>query len=73
MSNLTLLNLPNSQKEFIDVVWFLRETQKVVNWDLFAITTWSLWNNRNSVKHEGRCKPAKQIAREALNLAKEFW
>ncbi|KAL0003066.1 hypothetical protein SO802_016847 [Lithocarpus litseifolius] len=60
-SNLSFPNLPIPQREFIDIVWFLRETQKVVDWDLFAITAWSLWNNRNAMKHEGRCKSAKQI------------
>ena len=23
---------------------------------MFAVTVWSIWNNRNTVIHEGKCK-----------------
>ena len=70
-SSLTLPNPNNLQRVFIDVVWKLREDQRV-DWEIFATTTWCLWKNRNLFKHEGRCKQTKTIAREAEILVKEF-
>lgn len=38
-----VLNLPNlnqPMKGFIDVVWTLKEKDRVSNWELFAITAW---------------------------------
>lgn len=52
-------------KEFIDVVWTLKERKRVTDWVLFANMAWHIWNNRNAFKHEGRCKEAKSIAKEA--------
>ena len=67
--NLPKLNQP--MKEFIDVVWTLNERKGVLDWELFAITAWMVWNNRNTFKHEGRCKDPKKIAMEAKEYAKE--
>ena len=58
-------------KEFIDVVWTLNERKGVLDWELFAITAWMVWNNRNTFKHEVRCKDPKKIAMEAKEYAKE--
>ena len=69
------LNLPKltqPMKEFIDVVWMLNERKGVSDWELFAITAWMVWNNRNAFKHEGRCKDPKKIAMEANEYAKEM-
>ncbi|XP_075674992.1 uncharacterized protein LOC142644220 [Castanea sativa] len=63
----TRLKLPrfqNPQRDFIDVVWRLRDARSELDWDCFATTAWCLRRNRNSVKFEGRCKEAKAIARE---------
>lgn len=68
------LNLPNLKqpmKDFIDVVWTLKEKDGVSNWELFAITAWMVWNNRNGFKHEGRCKDPKKIAMETKEYVKE--
>ena len=62
------INLPTVKqpmKNFIDVVWSLKEREGVVDWELFAIAAWMIWNNRNNFKHEGRCKESKRIALEA--------
>lgn len=67
--------LPNgqcSQEDFVDIVWRLREGPNVLDWELFATTAWGLWNNRNAVKHEGKCKPAKCIARDMALYVDEF-
>lgn len=68
------LNLPNLKqpmKDFIDVVWTLKEKDGVSNWELFAITAWMVWNNRNRFKHERRCKDPKKIAMETREYVKE--
>lgn len=39
---------------------------------MFTTMAWSIWNNRNLFKHEGKCKPKKIIAREAVRYAEEF-
>ena len=62
------INLPTVKqpmKNFIDVVWSLKEREGVADWELFAIAVWMIWNNRNNFKHEGRCKEPKRIALEA--------
>lgn len=43
-----------------------------VDWELFATTAWGIWKNGNLVKHEGRCKLAKTIARDVANYVDEF-
>ena len=57
--------------EFIDIVWAIKDNYGEVNWELFAITAWSLWNNRNNVRHGGQCKSHEVIAREAVEYWKE--
>ena len=68
------INLPNLKqpmKNFIDVVWSFKKRDKVSDWELFAITAWMVWNNRNMFKHEGRGKDPKRIALKAKEYAKE--
>ena len=67
---LPVLNQPI--RDFVDVVWALKERKVDLDWDLFAITTWLIWNNRNSFKYEGKCKEARRIAKEARDLGQEM-
>ena len=63
------LPVPNQPiRDFVDVVWVLKERKVDLDWDLFAITTWLIWNNRNSFKYEGKCKESRRIAKEARDL-----
>ena len=39
---------------------------------MFAITTWLLWNNRNSVRFGGKCKNGKTIVGEARIYIEAF-
>lgn len=67
------INLPKLKqpmKNFIDVVWSLKERKGGSDWELFAITAWMVWNNQNLFKHEGRCKNPKRIV-DAREYAKE--
>ena len=58
--------LPHCPVEFIDVLWRLKKTKNVQDWERFAaITVWKIWNNRNAFKHEGKCRQPKLIAGEA--------
>ncbi|XP_075655070.1 uncharacterized protein LOC142625269 [Castanea sativa] len=60
-----------SPREFIDIVWEIKAKKPEIDWELFAVTAWSLWNNRNSVRHGGRSKTAKVIVREVAAYADE--
>ena len=70
-TKLKLLFLPETHLEFLDIVWEIRERCSKVDWELFAITVWSLWNNRNTIRHEGRGKTVAEIVRMAAEYAKE--
>ena len=70
----TRLKLPFFEitpRDFIDVVWETKLKKPEIDWELFAITAWSLWCNRNSVCHGGKCKAADLIVREVSAYAKE--
>ena len=38
---------------------------------MFTVTSWSLWNNRNLVRHGGQCKRPEVIVREVTEYLKE--
>ena len=70
----TRLKLPYFQEppmDFIDIMWGIKERGIGFNWELFAITVWCLWNNRNQVRHRGQGKNNEVIVREATNYMKE--
>ena len=55
----TKIKLPWLQdpiNDFVDIVWEIMTSHPRVDWTLFAVTAWSIWNNRNMVIHEGKCK-----------------
>lgn len=62
--DLGLLVLDQPTRDFMDVVWALKDRKEGTDWELFAITAWHIWNNRNNFKYEGRCKEVKRIAKE---------
>ena len=69
------LKLPgwtNSYPDFLDVFWKLRENAKDIDGSAFATNAWCIWNNRNLYKYEGRCKPAKVLASEAIRYTQEY-
>ena len=45
--------VPASTREFVDVMWEILEFRPSIDWVVFAVSTWSLWNNRNNVTHGG--------------------
>ena len=50
--------------DFVDIGWDFLERWLGMDWELFAATTWGLWNNRNNVCHGGKCKSPELITRE---------
>ena len=58
-------------RDFMDVAWALKERKVDLDWDLFAIMVWLIWNNRNSFKYEGKCNDTKRIAKEACEFGQE--
>ena len=48
--------LPEPVPEFLNLVWEAMDSHPNTNWVLFAVTAWSLWNNRNTVIHGGLSK-----------------
>ena len=46
-------------------------THTGINWELFAVTAWSLWNNRNKVCHGEQSKKHDVIVREVAAYLKE--
>ena len=65
-------SLEGTQRDFIKVYWKLREKASNIDWNVFEILVWSIWNNRNLLKHEGTCKADKTIVRDAKRYVEEF-
>ena len=70
-SKVKLPYLLETHLEFLDIVWEIRERCSVVDWELFVITVWCLWNNRNTIRHEGRGKTVVEMVWMAAEYAKE--
>ncbi|XP_075654672.1 uncharacterized protein LOC142624806 [Castanea sativa] len=68
---LKLPSSPDSNLDFVDIVWEIMVRCPMVDWELFAIIAWSLWNNRNKLRHGGQTKQFDQIVKEAAEYAKE--
>nr|XP_023914149.1 uncharacterized protein LOC112025707 [Quercus suber] len=50
----------------------VKEEARDIDWIVFATTAWSIWNNRNSFKFEGKFKPGKRIVSEVARYVEEF-
>ena len=70
-TKLKLPFLPKTHLDFMDIVWEIRERCPEVDWELIAITGWSLWSNWNKLRHEGRGKTATEMVRFAAEYTKE--
>ena len=70
----TKLKLPlllETHLDFMDIVWEIRERYLVVDWEMIATTGWSLWSNRNKLRHEGRGKTATKMVRFAAEYIRK--
>ena len=63
--------LPETHLDFMDIVWEIRERCLEVDWELIATTGWSLWSNRDKLRHEGKGKTATEMVGFAVEYVKE--
>ena len=71
----TKIKLPWLQdplNDFIDIVWETMNSHPQVDWTMFAMSAWSLWNNRNSVIHEGKCNGNGVLIRSEADYVDEI-
>nr|XP_023880097.1 uncharacterized protein LOC111992470 [Quercus suber] len=64
--------VPPSSREFVDVVWEILEARPSIDWVAFAVTAWSLWNNRNTMTFGGQCKGQGALIKAAREYAEEI-
>ncbi|KAL0004652.1 hypothetical protein SO802_012213 [Lithocarpus litseifolius] len=64
--------LPEPVNEFLNLVWQVVDSCRNVNWVLFAVTAWSLWNNRNSVIHGGQSKRKEGLIKAVASYVEEI-
>ena len=57
--------------EFLNLVWEVVDSCTNVNWVLFAVTAWSLWNNRNSVIHGGNSEGKEGLIKSVAGYVEE--
>lgn len=72
MSNLKIPRLEYIPQGFLDLLWLVMDAKPAHDLEAFATTAWFLWNNRNSVRHGGQCKPAFKILEDSKQFLEEF-
>ena len=71
-TRIKLSSLAGQFLDFADIVWEIWKKNDEIDWPLFTTIAWSLWNNRNSVRHGRKRKQAKVIAQEVSRYVEEF-
>ena len=64
--------VPDLSREFANVIWEIREFHSTIDWVVFAVTAWSLWNNRNNAVHSGLCKGQVALIRAMEDYVEEI-
>ena len=64
--------MPESLRDFIDLMWEIMEYRPSIDWVLFAVTAWSLWNNRSNETHDGHCKGQEVLIRSVVEYVEEI-
>ena len=70
-TKLKLPLLPETHLDFMDIVWEIRERCPEVDWESLATTGWSLWSNRNKLRHEGKGKTIAEMVKFAAEYVME--
>ena len=70
-TKIKLLALLEPVPEFLNLVWEVMDSHPNINWVFFAVTAWSLWNNRNTVIHGGRCKGQEGLIKSVAAYVEE--
>ena len=71
----TKIKLPWLQdplNDFVDIIWETMNSHSLVDWTMFVMTAWSIWNNRNTVIHKGKCKGNRVLIRAVANYVDEI-
>ena len=63
---------PYPTEEFLKVVWEIRDKKPETDWELFIATAWGLWNQRNTVRHDGQHKTAQRLTQDMEEYLREF-
>ena len=71
-SKIKLPALPKPVNEFLNLVWVVVDSCPNVNWVLFAVTAWSLWNNRNTMIHGGQSKGKEGLIKSVAGYVEEI-
>lgn len=64
--------MPESLRDFIDLMWEIMEYRPSIDWVLFAVTAWSLWNNRSNETHGGHCKGQEVLIKSVVEYVEEI-
>ena len=70
-TKIKLPDLPEPAPEFLNLVWEVMDSHPNINWVLFAVTAWSLWNNRYTVIHGGQSKGQKGLIKSVAAYVEE--
>ncbi|KAF3947564.1 hypothetical protein CMV_026318, partial [Castanea mollissima] len=72
MANLKALGLTAIAPNFLDLFWCVKEAKPSQDIDTFAALAWSIWNNRNAVRHGETGRTALQIFEASRAFLNEF-
>ena len=64
--------LPEPVNEFLNLVWEVVDSCTNVNWVLFTVIAWSLWNTRNFVIHGGNSKRKEGLIKSVVGYVEEI-
>ena len=70
-TKIKLPDLPEPVPEFLNLVWEVMDSHPNINWVIFAMTAWSLWNNRYTVIHGGQSKGQKGLIKSVAAYVEE--
>ncbi|KAF3951945.1 hypothetical protein CMV_022452 [Castanea mollissima] len=72
MANLKAPGLTAIAPNFLDLFWCVKEAKPSQDIDTFAALAWSIWNNRNAVRHGETGRTALQIFEASRAFLNEF-
>ncbi|KAM3688048.1 hypothetical protein ACJW31_10G121100 [Castanea mollissima] len=72
MANLKAPGLIAFAPKFLDLFWCVKEAKPSQDLDTFAALAWSIWNNRNAVRHGEIGRTALQIFEASRAYLNEF-
>ena len=71
-TKIKLPTLPKLVPEFLNLVWEVVHSCPNVNWVLFVVTAWNLWNNKKTVIHGGQNKGKEGLIKSVAGYVEEI-